>query len=298
MQIFRPKLFIIYNPVAGSFNRDKFEKRLDRYVLDNKDDTILFRTEYPGHAAELAAKALEINADTVIVAGGDGTVNEVAGVLVNSNTKLLIIPTGSGNGLARHLKLPLNIEGSIKLIECGKDLSIDCGMANDMYFFCTCGVGYDAEVSKSVSLMKKRGRMMYAREMIKVFLKYKPERLKLISDQEEFEEEVFTLTFANANQYGNNAYIAPDADIQDGKIDIAIIKPISLLKVLLFGIQLFTKQAEKNRNYSCLKSSGATLERDKEGVMHIDGNAVYTGKIIKIRVLPHALRVVVPEWFN
>ena len=287
-------VYTIINPISGTGSKTKIKELL--LSLDNEGyDVTLLLTEYSGHAAEIAQKAVKDKIDIVIAVGGDGTINEVAGALVGSNVALGIIPTGSGNGLARHLGIPLNEKKAVDIIRKGVIERIDYGKANGKMFFCTCGVGYDALVSEKALNKKSRGKLMYAGDMLATYVNYKPEHYKIICAESTFEGEAFVITFANASQYGYNAYIAPNATLLDGKMNIAILKPISFIDVPEIGVQMFLKHIGDNKNFKEIITSKATIIREKDGVMHIDGNAVYEGREIEVEIIPNGLNVFVPK---
>ena len=287
----------IINPVSGTGSKTKIKELLSDLGSEGYDVTLL-QTEYRNHAAEIAQKAVKDKIDIVIAVGGDGTVNEVAGALAGSDVALGIIPTGSGNGLARHLGIPINEKKAVDIIKKGAVERIDYGKANGRMFFCTCGVGYDALVSEKALNKKKRGKLMYAGDMLATYVNYKPEHYKIRCAESTFEGEAFVITFANASQYGYNAYIAPNATVLDGKMNISILKPISFVDVPEVGVQMFLKHIGDNKNFKEIITTKATIIRNKEGVMHIDGNAVYEGEEIEVEIVPSGLNVIVPESAN
>ena len=286
------KIYVIINPISGTGSKEKVVKQLTN--LKDEYDIHFFYTQYPNHATEIARDAVKNEVECVVTVGGDGTINEVAKVLVQTNIVLAIIPHGSGNGLARHLKIPMNINRAIQLIKHHKVMQIDYGVANENMFFCTCGVGYDAQVSEKALHQKKRGVLMYAKNMIEVFKKFQPENYKVITSSDSFQGNAFTITCANASQYGNNAYIAPRADITDGKMNISILKPLRVIDVPKVAFQMFTKQINKNPKLNEIICDKVTIERTVSGVMHLDGNAIYTGKIIDVEIIHQGLNILIP----
>lgn len=290
----KKNIYAIINPVSGTGSKVKIKKLLADFDKENYNIT-LFETQYPKHATNLAKKAIENNMDIVIAVGGDGTINEVASALIGSKVVLGIVPHGSGNGLARHLGISMNVKKALNIIEHGKVECIDYGKANDHLFFCTCGVGYDASVSEKSLSQTKRGILMYAKNMIGTYINYTAESYKVLCKDQSFEGEAFVVTFANASQYGNNAYIAPNATVQDGKMNISILKPLSFINVPKLGMQMFSKRITNNKNFSEIVTSKATIFRNKEGVMHLDGNAIYEGREINIEIISKGLNVLVSQ---
>lgn len=171
---------------------------------------------------------------------------------------------------------------------------MDYAKANDRIFFCTCGIGFDAIVADKVAGSKNRGFLMYLQKMISTFFTRKPDTYKIIYPEGTIEQQMFLVTCANTGQYGYNAYIAPHADVQDGLLDITILKPINLLNVPKIGIQMFKKTLYKNKKMIGIKTNDVTISRDKEGPMHLDGDSYIMGKEIHVQIIPKGLKMLVP----
>lgn len=291
----KKKIHVIINPVSGTQSKKNIPDRIRQTIDESEYDVQLFYTEREGHATELAAQSVKDQADYVIAVGGDGTVNEVGRSLVNTDVVFGIIPSGSGNGLARDLHIPMNKADAIKILKDGCVKRIDYGIANDHIFFCTCGVGFDAKVSEKALNQSKRGILMYAKNMVDTFYYFKPEKYRVTSIDGSFEGEAFVVTCANASQYGNNAYIAPHADIQDGKMNISILKPLVAINVPQLMVQMMSKNLMNSSKLVELVTANAIIEREKEGVMHLDGDAIYTDKDIRVEIIHRGLNVLVPK---
>ena len=252
-------------------------------------------TEWAGHAVEIAARKAKEEVFAVVAIGGDGTINEIARSLVHTKTALGIIPCGSGNGLARHLQIPMEAKKAIDIINEGLIDIIDYGKINDVPFFCTCGVGFDAAVSQKFAGEKRRGSLTYIKNTVEEYLSYKPEPYELLIDNQTVKEKAFLVACGNASQYGNNAFIAPHANIQDGKMDITILSPFGPLDIAPLAIQLFTKQIDRNSKIKTFKGKEVTIIRQNPGVMHLDGEPIMADSRIEISVLPKSLNVLTPE---
>ncbi len=293
----KKKIYIIVNPVSGKSKQKK--KKLSEYTFPSFDphkyDIHFMFTGYAGHANEIANQAVADKVDCVVAVGGDGTVNEVARALIGSDTVLGIIPLGSGNGLARDLQIPTDPEKALQMLAEGNVIDMDYGIANDHIFFCTCGVGFDATVAYNVGGKKSRGFLMYMKEMTDIFFKQKPQTYELVYPDGRIKDQMFLVTCANAGQYGYNAYIAPHADVQDGLFDIAVLHPINLLNVPKIGAQMFAKSIDDNKKMTAFRASEITIIREKEGPMHLDGDALKMGKEIHIKIVPKGLKVLVPK---
>jgi lipid kinase, YegS/Rv2252/BmrU family len=295
MKAQKKKIYVIINPVSGTSSKQNLPHKIAETFDAHMFDVHIFLTGYAGHGSEIAEQAIHDRVDYVIAVGGDGTVNEVAGTLVGSGIALGIVPLGSGNGLARDLHIPIDAKKALKVLTEENIIDIDYGKVNDRIFFCTCGVGFDAEVAVKSSGKKSRGSFMYLKNMLEVFFQQKPQTYEIICPEGTIKDKAFVVTCANASQYGYNAHIAPHADIQDGKMNIAILKPLSILDVPQTSLQLFAKKIDENNKMIELITDRATILREKEGMMHIDGDPVMMGKEINVEIIPKGLRVLVPQ---
>jgi len=267
---------------------------IKRYLSTNDFKWDFKVTEYAGQAIELAQEAVINKYNAVVAIGGDGTVNEVARVLVNTRTALGIIPFGSGNGLARHLGIPLAPQKAIRLITKCNSALIDVGKMNQQYFFCTAGVGFDAIVSHTFDQATGRGWWTYINEVIKTFKRFQAPTMKIIIHQKEIEQTAFVVTVANACQYGNNALIAPQADITDGDLDICIISPFPKIAAYIMGLRLFTGSMSGSAYVKYYKLKEATISCENFPYYHLDGDAYPMDGDLKFSILPRALKVWTP----
>ncbi|MCD7977414.1 MAG: diacylglycerol kinase family lipid kinase [Tannerellaceae bacterium] len=285
----------IINPISGIGSKRKIPKMLTEISQEENVSLDIVFTEYPGHASEITKKAVEEGIDCIVAVGGDGTVNEIARSMIYSDTILGIIPKGSGNGLARELHIPMDAKKALDLIVKGHVTTIDACKANEKVFFCTCGVGFDAAVSQKFAEEKHRGSLTYIKNTIEEYLSYKPEPYELWIDSQTVKEKAFLVACGNASQYGNNAFIAPHANIQDGEMDLTILTPFTPLDIAPLAIQLFTKQIDRNSKIRTFKGKEVTIIRQKPGIMHLDGEPMMADSRIDISILPKALKVLTPE---
>ena len=294
------KLYIVFiiNPIAGT--RSKADLPM---LIKNTIDASLFNvditfTEYAGHAEKIALECVKKGVNIIVAAGGDGTINEIGRNIVGTNTALGIIPLGSGNGLARHLNIPLNNNEAIASFNKSAITSIDYGKANGHIFFCTCGVGFDAHIGHVFAQQKTRGFWTYFNSVLREFSLYRPKKYKIITKNGKIKRRAFLITFANASQYGSNAYIAPRADIQDGLVDISILEPFPIYSVPFIGFKLFSKNINKSHFVQILRTNKVLLKRKKKDIFHFDGEPVKTGKKIEISIVRHGLKVFIPKSQN
>lgn len=291
----KKQIIFIVNPISGTHGKENIlrliEERLDRSVYDY----VIKKTEYAGHASELALEAARNQADIVVAIGGDGTVNEIGRSLVHTQTAMGIIPCGSGNGLARHLHIPLEPKGAIQVLNEGICTQMDYGKINDRLFFCTCGVGFDAFVSLKFANSGKRGLLTYLENTLHESLTYRPETYEIENESGSVKYKAFLIACANASQYGNNAYIAPQASLTDGQMDITILEPFNVLDVPALSFQLFNKALDQNSRIKTLREKKIIIHRAKEGVFHFDGDPAMGGKDIEVEIIPAGLKVMIPK---
>ena len=282
----------IINPISGTHSKDTLPKLIEECLDKEQFSYRIFYTEHAGHAAELTKQCVKEQVDIVVAVGGDGTVNEVARSLVHSTTALAIIPCGSGNGLARHLCLPLDMRKSIDIINKCHIEAFDYGIINDLPFFCTCGMGFDAFISLKFAESGKRGPITYVENVLKEGLKYKPETYEVKDDTGVHHYNAFLIACANASQYGNHAYIAPGATMKDGKMDVIIMEPFNALEAPQIAADLFMKTLSKNSKIKTFRTKKLDIHRSKEGAIHYDGDPVMTGTDISVSIEHLGIRIV------
>ena len=291
--VMKKKIVFVVNLVSGTSSKAGIPKLIEETIDKSRFDYEIVTTEYAGHASEIATQAKDAGIDIVVAVGGDGTVNEVARAIVHSNTALGIIPCGSGNGLARHLLLPMNLHKAIELINICEIHDLDYGVINDMPFFCTCGMGFDAFVSMKFAEAGKRGPITYVENVLREGLKYKPETYVLEDENGTNIYKAFLISCANASQYGNNAYIAPQASMSDGLMDVVVMEPFDVLEAPQISIDMFNKTLDMNSKIKTFKCRKLHVHRESEGVIHYDGDPAMTGKDIEVEMQPHGIRVIV-----
>lgn len=291
----KKKIIFIVNPISGTHNKNQILNLISKIIDKARYEWEIWYTEYAGHAVELAARAAAASVYMVVAIGGDGTINEIGRSLIHTNTALGIIPCGSGNGLARHLRIPLDPKKALRIINEGLIESIDYGTINDICFFCTCGVGFDAFISLKFATAGKRGVLTYLEKTLQEGLTYQPETYELETEDGVYKYKAFVVACANASQYGNNAYIAPNACLTDGWLDVTIIEPFTVLEIPTLAYQLFNKKINQNSHYRTFRCKRLTIKRQKEGVMHFDGDPIDGEKVVNVEVKHHGLRVVVPS---
>ncbi|MBO6297010.1 MAG: YegS/Rv2252/BmrU family lipid kinase [Prevotella sp.] len=290
----RKKIVFILNPISGVINKSGIPKLVEKHLDKKMYDYSIVYTQYAGHATVLAAQASRDGADVVVAVGGDGTINEVGRGLINTSTAMAIVPCGSGNGLARHLMIPINIAKAIKIINKCEIHDLDYCMINDTPFFCTCGMGFDAFISMKFAEDGKRGPIKYIEHVLKEGLRYKPD-IYTIEDEngKKNRHKAYLISCANASQYGNNAYIAPQASMSDGMMDIIIMEPFDILDAPQVSFDLMNKTLDKSSKIKSFRSKCVHIHRSHPGPVHFDGDPALFDEDITIRIVEKGIRIVV-----
>lgn len=287
----------IINPISGTQNKKKLPKQISA-LLDHEQwlENIVF-TEYPGHATQLAKQFAQMGFEAVVAVGGDGTLNEVAAGLRDTETALGVIPMGSGNGFARHLGISTRLNNAISIINHSEKLKADYGLVNGRIFVSTCGMGFDALVADQFANAGTRGFKTYLQNILHDLFQYQPETYHITGEGIDLTTEAFLITFANASQWGYEAYIAPQASIQDGKMDIAILSKFPAIVVPAMAIGLFTKTLDKDLHMNVIKTKKVTVTREKEGPIHIDGDPITMPETLEIEIVEDGLRILAEKRF-
>lgn len=279
----------IINPHSGASNKDRFLSIISLLKTDPKH--VIWETTETLEAVEFTKKAIQQNASKIIAVGGDGTINEVASVLIGSSIPLGIIPVGSGNGLARHLKLPLNYKKAFQKTLVGASIKIDVGYINNKPFFCTAGIGFDAAVTHRFARSKGRGLINYIKATLFTLFKYQPIQVRV---NEGASEKVFSLSIANASQFGNDAFISPFSNIQDGQLELVKIGLLNKLEAGILAVRLFNKNIHESTKVTVHPFQTTSIQYAKNAPIHIDGENLLTeNELLKITISPLVLTVIV-----
>jgi YegS/Rv2252/BmrU family lipid kinase len=285
------KIAFVINPNAGvkkkiniqDFITEHFPKDIpfDCIIWNDKDDF-----------ESIKQQLLKNNYSIVVACGGDGTVNQVASVVVNTHMALGILPLGSGNGLARSNKIPMDLKQALAVIAKGSVRKMDSAMINGIPYFCTAGVGFDALIANCFATSTKRGFATYINTTIKEFFNYKPNHYTITVDGVKTNVDAFLITIANAGQWGNDVYIAPGAKLDDGLLRVSILKPFSKRSIPAIGLKLFLKKIDTAKNFMALVGKKIEIEFDNELPVHFDGEPILVKDKLNIEVVPLSLNVV------
>ncbi|HRX69226.1 MAG TPA: diacylglycerol kinase family lipid kinase [Tenuifilaceae bacterium] len=286
-------LFVV-NPVSGTSEKKHLPDRINKSLDLSRFEPLVLYTSQPGDAHRIAQEHVQQGIKKIIAVGGDGTVNEVASAVMNTSSVLGIVPVGSGNGLARHLRIPMNISRAVSLIKFDRIAMVDYGLINQIPFFCTAGMGFDAHIGNRFSQLHGRGFANYVKTTVSEFFSYKPQHYTIRDNGHVIEKEAFLITVANASQFGNNAYIAPDADISDGLLDVTVISPFPKFLSPSFGLKLFNRKLGRSRYVEMFRIRQLTVERQTADFVHFDGEPSTMDQKLTFKVKHMGLNVIIP----
>lgn len=288
----KERIRFIINPISGVGRKNTIPPLIEAHLDHDRFDYDIIYTEYKHHATEIAAKSTKEGIDIVCAVGGDGSVHEVGTALIGTSTKLAIIPTGSGNGLARHLNIPLGIKDAIYCINYSKSIAMDTVQVNDQAFLGVGGYGLDAVVAKSFDKRGKRGFFSYIYLTVKEFMRYNPINVTIDVDGKVKKLPVVLLTVANASQYGNGFTVSPKSDVTDGELELVVLKPFSIWSIPSIVYRFFTKKSDRSRYSEVIPFKKARI-RSSKNVAHYDGEPALINSELNVSVVPKSLQIVV-----
>lgn len=285
------KILFVINPISGGKSKYNFPAKVDKYLDKSTFDVECVFTEYHGHGLILAKNAIEKGFEVLIAVGGDGTINEIASAVEGTEKMMGIIPFGSGNGLARSLGIPLSEIQAIKRINKLHVSKIDSCLLNGRKFFNMAGIGFDAQISARFAENVKRGFSNYIKIAITEVSNYRAQKYSLWIDGKLYEHEAFMISLANSSQYGNNAHISPFASLNDGKLDVCILKPFPLYKFPALALRMFRKSTHRSKYLQIIQGSLIIIKRESEAAVHLDGDPFNMGKELRVEVIPQSLNI-------
>ncbi len=291
----KKRVLFIVNPASGPQNdaANEFAAQVSANIDSTVFDYEIKVTEYALHSTELSKKAVEENLDIVVAVGGDGTVNEVASSLIGSHTALGIIPAGSGNGLAHHLKIPFNVPEAIALINKSRILLMDTVNVNDVPFLSIAGIGFDALVADKFAGNSTRGLMSYINIVSSEYYSYKPLDYELTIDGNKDTYKALFISFANSDQFGYNTTIAPNARVDDGFMDVCIVSKIPLYSIPFVAPMVLVRQVHRTPFVDIIKAKEVVVHTEEELIVNIDGEPVTMKGPLRFNLIPHSLKVVI-----
>ncbi len=291
------KTRFIFNPCSGlNRRRPQLARDIRTFIATHALDADLVVTEGPGHATVLARAAVQAGCAVVVAVGGDGTMNEVAQAVLDTPVALALVPCGSGNGLARHVGLPRSSLGALRLATGGdgRVVAVDTGIVNGHPFFNAMGLGLDADISRRFNSLSRRGLPAYVRTAVRALRDLRPERCVIRSGERSEVLDALLIAVANSDQYGNNARIAPGARVDDGALDLVVVKPVGIVGAAFLAARLFLGNLDGSPDVRLWRGTRFVIERTAPGLIHTDGETHATDATIEVAVQPRSLRLLVP----
>ncbi|MEX2234427.1 MAG: YegS/Rv2252/BmrU family lipid kinase [Cyclobacteriaceae bacterium] len=287
------KVFFIVNKYSGSGYREDVEGLILSCCKENNIEGTIAYTHRPGHATTLAAEALSAGFQKVVAVGGDGTVNEVAQGLLHTHVAMGIIPKGSGNGLARHLGIPLKINLALKCLFTSQKITMDTFRINGKLSLNVSGIGFDGHIADLFGADTKRGLQGYTKHILNEFMNFPEFDARITYGEIQIKKMAFVIAIANSSQYGNNARIAPAASICDQLLDISILKKIPPYR-LDFVYSFFSGTIDQSAYCETLQVRDAEIQLNGPMAFHVDGEPAGKAEHFFIEIVPASLNILAP----
>lgn len=284
------KVLYVVNPNAGTKRNINFFDLIST-TISNRFTYEIVIWENANNFGIIESKIQSREFTHVLSVGGDGTMNKVASSCLNNEIIFGIVPLGSGNGLARSLKIPLDIKKAIEFPLVGKTKQIDCGLVNGIPFFCTSGTGFDAHIGHLFNTVKKRGFWTYLKLVIKEFVRFKGQEINLELNGEQLKRRIFLCTAANAGQYGNDFYIAPNAKLDDGELHIVIVHLFPIIAAPIIALQILLRRANHSRYFETIMVKECKITSKSEIKFHYDGEPAFASNELKLSIKSKALNI-------
>lgn len=291
------KILFIVNPISGNIKKANLPHLIDQYLDKDQYQYQIAYTERQGHASLIAAEAVKNRLDVVVAVGGDGSINEIAKVIVNTELKLGIIPLGSGNALAYHLELPVKkIQKALHIINTGKTIKIDTLSSNKGEVICFAGIGLEAVAARTYRHLKKRGFLAYVwAAILSIFFKYKAQKVKFYTDDTVHEEEVYMFTIYNARFLGYKLGKVKQVSLVDGLMHIVVIKTFAMWKLLWISILELIGKVHLAKETEIIEARKLRIDLPKKAHAQLDGDSFITSSNFELEINPLSLRVIVAE---
>lgn len=288
----KQRIRFIINPISGVGKKGDLPSLIEKYIDSSKFSYDIAFTEYHKHGKQIAINSVQEGFDVVCAVGGDGSVHEVGTALIGTNTRLAILPAGSGNGLARHLKIPLDIRKAIQSINDLFEIQMDTVLVNDKSFLGVGGYGFDALIAKKFNEGEVRGFSKYIQLVFKEYMRYVPRRVTFELDGEKREESVVLCTIANASEFGNGFCISPYSSVTDGELELCILKPFSIWSAPSIAYRYFKRTSHKSKYTEIIPfTKGRMFLTEK--IAHYDGEPFDVREELNIEVVPKSLYILV-----
>ncbi len=288
----KQKIRFIINPISGVGKKGDLPQIIETHLDHDLFEYDIVYTKHRNHATTLAKTASEEGIDIVCAVGGDGSVHEVGTALIGSTTKMAIIPCGSGNGLARHLGIPINIPKAIECINKDASIRMDTVLVNDKPFLGIGGYGFDALIAKKFDKYHSRGFWSYVKLVLREFIRYNPINVSVDMNGEIKSMPVVLCTIANSSEFGNGFVVSPKSDVTDGKIELCILKPFSIWSAPSVAYRFFRKTSHKSKFSEIISFEKAKI-RLSQNMAHYDGEPSKVKNVLNIQVVPSSLNILI-----
>jgi len=289
----KQRIQFIVNPFSGVGKKKKLKYLLNKYLDHSKFDHEICETNFAGHAKEIAKEAIQKNCDIIVVVGGDGSVNEVSGALIDSQKTLGIIPAGSGNGFATHLGISRQTKEAINYLNIAKPLKIDTCKLNERIYVNVAGVGFPASVAYNIRKSNFRGFLGYFRISVIESFKYQAQTYSIKIDGNKIERDCFCIEVANASTFGYNMKIASNASLTDGLLEVVIIKKAAKWRYFFSMWRFLTGTIHRSRLVETYSAKEVEIKATKPCPAHVDGEGFLTNEILKFSINPLSLNVLI-----
>lgn len=290
------KFFFVINPISGGQEKDDLVQWITDLCRENEFEYNIYFTSGDDDDDRVGKLIKEYQPQVAVASGGDGTVNLVARQILHSEIALAILPSGSGNGLAKDLNIPhLNLRSALNLLVEPFVKKIDTLEANGKFFMHICDLGFNAHVVRLFNKTKKRGLLSYMRFSVREFFKYKTFRYQITTEKDSVSGVAFMITIANSNQFGSNLTINPDGKVDDGEFEIIIIRRFPRKKTLGILFRLITKRINFSPYTRILKANKATIQTKKNKTLQYDGEIYGRVNKVEVKINPASLKVIVPK---
>lgn len=290
----KTKALFIVNPVSGVGKQKKIETLIKENLDHDLYDYTVRYTEHIHHGTDIAREGADAGFGLVVAVGGDGSVNDVAQGLVGSPVTMGIIPCGSGNGLARGLKIPLKPAGAIRALNAGQEQAVDAILINDRRVSVNAaGVGFDAYIARLMKAAKTRGFAAYTNLILREYAPYKCNDYRLTIDGRTIERNAWFIAIANGSQFGYNLSVAPKAKLNDGFLDITILDKIPLDHVAITAPLAFMRLLDHSQHAEMFRAKEVHLEGNVHKWVNIDGEGENLGNELHFKLLPSAYKIMV-----
>jgi YegS/Rv2252/BmrU family lipid kinase len=296
------KIIYFINPVSGTIAKENLRAAIEKRTKHENIAFEILPTNPQGNYYFLKDKIDTEQITDIVICGGDGTVNQIANTLLDSDIQIGILPAGSGNGLARAAKIPVSVDKSLDIIFNGKARYIDAFRINSTFSCMLCGLGFDAQVAHDFALEKKRGLSTYVHQTLGNFIIARPYPFEIVNQGKSFATEAYFISIANSNQFGNRFTIAPRASLRDGLLDIIIVKKMSKLRMLWSVLKHirkgnlieFSEKTFHKNDILYFQTDKLIIHNLGSAPFHIDGEPATTGKKFMIEIIPDAFKLIQP----